>query len=264
VDVAPPFRQATRTRRSASGPGDRVASGRDITIYFREDCRPLRDSLQLEMVVAQYCLRMRDVTTTGGVPVGEAVGLRVVAELEHMGDALSHAILRGLAHIGVGLIGERSSEAVARLSEKVLGLPKQFADVGNARPVRTWRGDNAEVAGEYILFARFEHPRGPEHAIALYVEPRGGDVVKHIGLVDGGCEDGMADSLRPNAPEPLEIPSGGALMNDVLERTYDRHATRTDDFRVLIAAARARSIMRDTSARRRVAGSTSSDREPLS
>ena len=62
-----------------------------MAIYFREDCRTLRDSLQLEMVVAQYCLQIRDVRTTAGVPVGDAVGVGVVAELEGHGDPLSHA-----------------------------------------------------------------------------------------------------------------------------------------------------------------------------
>lgn len=66
LDWRAPIRKASPTRKSASGPGDRVASARDVAIYFREDCRTLCDSLQLEMVVAQYCLRIRDVVTTAG------------------------------------------------------------------------------------------------------------------------------------------------------------------------------------------------------
>jgi hypothetical protein len=71
-----------------------------VAIYFREDCRTLRDSLQLEMVVAQYCLRIRDLLTTARMPVGDVVGAGVVAELEREADPLSHAILRGVAHVG--------------------------------------------------------------------------------------------------------------------------------------------------------------------
>src|SRR5204863_1848057 len=90
-----PIRKALPTRESASGPSDRIASSRDVAIYFREDCRTLQDSLQLEMVVAQYLLRIRDVRSSAGVPVGDAVGAGIVAELEGHGDPLSHAILRG-------------------------------------------------------------------------------------------------------------------------------------------------------------------------
>jgi hypothetical protein len=197
------------------------------------------------------------------VPVGDAVALRVIAELEHMGDALSHAILRGLAYMAPGLVGERSSEALARLSEKMPGIPQQFADVGKASLVRAWCGNNAEIAGEYILFARFEYPRSPEHGIALYVEQRNGDAVKHLGLVDAASEDDFADSLHPSAPESLDITSAGVLIGDALERTYGPEATETDDFRALIAAARRRSIARHTFAKERASGSTSNERELL-
>ena len=67
-----PIRQAAATKPSASGPGDRIADSGDIAIYLREDCRPLADSLQLEMVVAQYDLRLRDVESPQGIPVGDA------------------------------------------------------------------------------------------------------------------------------------------------------------------------------------------------
>src|SRR4051794_25145335 len=96
-----PIRKATPTRQSSSGP-DHIASTRDVAIYFREDCRTLRDSLQLEMVAAQYLIRMRDVQTSQGVPVGDAATAGVLAELEGHGDPLSHAILRGLAYLGAG------------------------------------------------------------------------------------------------------------------------------------------------------------------
>src|SRR4051794_856821 len=53
ADRRAPFRKATPTRQSAAGPGDRIANATAVAGYFREDCRPLSDSLQLEMVVAQ-------------------------------------------------------------------------------------------------------------------------------------------------------------------------------------------------------------------
>src|SRR4051794_35982424 len=105
------IRKAKPTRESASGPADRICSAHDIAIFFREDSRTLRDSLQLEMVVAQYDLRMRGVLTPEGVPVGDATGAAVIAHLEEHADPLSHAILRGLAHVGTGEVAKRSAHA---------------------------------------------------------------------------------------------------------------------------------------------------------
>jgi hypothetical protein len=214
-----------------------------VAIYFREDCRTLGDSLQLEMVVAQYCLQMRDVVTTGGVPVGEAVGIGVVAELEGHGDALSHAILRGLAHIAHGHIATRASEAAARLRDRIVGLPSEFADVGRAQAVGAWRTDEGAFDGEFVFFADFEHPRGRGHAIALFVEPRGGGTVKHIGLLGPTSELDQPGPFHPNAMETLAIPAAGELMREVLERSYGPSASDTDDYRVLIALARARAVV---------------------
>src|SRR4051794_28028318 len=158
---------------------ERIASASEVAGFFREDCRTLRDSLQLEMVVAQYLLRMRDVLTPQGMPVGDAVSAGVTAELEGHGDPLSHAILRGLAYLGTGETAKRSGEAVARLSERGVGLLHKFADVGQARPLGGWRATEGGRAGEYALFVDFEHPLGPGHALALFVEPRRGGVMKH-------------------------------------------------------------------------------------
>src|SRR4051794_1813225 len=127
---------------------DRIASAREVAGYFREDCRTLRDSLQLEMVVAQYHLRMRDALTSQRIPVGDAVSAGVVAELERHGDPLSHAILRGLGYIATGPTAQRSSEAVARLAERGVGLPRDFADVTEARPVAAWRAIDGGHTGE--------------------------------------------------------------------------------------------------------------------
>lgn len=235
-----PFEPAP-TRQSASGPKDRIASSRDIAIYFREDCRGLRDSLQLEMVVAQYYLRIAGVQTTDGVPAGNAVGPSVVAELEHEGDELSHAILRGLAHLGAGAMAKRSVVAARHLVERGIGLPQQFADVGEARATGAWRYAG-EVDAECVLLAEFEHPSGPRHAVAMYVEPRGLGIVKHLGLIGPVTEFDPDDPFHPSALEELDIPAAGALMRDVLERGRERPVVR-DDFRALIAAARARSML---------------------
>jgi hypothetical protein len=227
---------------SASGPVDRRASTRDVAIYFREDCRTLRDSLQLEMVVAQYCLRMRDVVTAAGVGVGDLLGVAVVGELEHEGDPLSHAILRGLAHLGIGETAKQSAHAASRLAEREVGLPEQFADVGKARARGAYR-TSTEPTGEYVLFADLEHPSGRGHSVALFVEPRGGGVVKHIGLL-GPMSDLEPDApFHPQALETVDDASAGTLMSEVLERAHGPQAAETDDFRVLIAAARARSMV---------------------
>jgi hypothetical protein len=245
TDRLAPFRKAQRTRQSASGPGDRIASTRDVAIYFREDCRTLDDALQLEMVVAQYCLQIRDVVTRAGMPVGDAVGVGVVAELEGHGDSLSHAILRGLGHLGVGEIADRAGEAAARLGDRVTGLPQQFADVGKATALGAWRTSAGAFEGEYALLAQFEHPRGRGHALALYVEPRHGGVVKHIGLLGAMPDVDPGDLFHPSAMESLSASQAGELIRDVLERSYGPLAAETDDFRVLVAGARARSMMLD-------------------
>ena len=241
-DRCAPIEKASPTRWSASGPGDRIASARDVAIYFREDCRTLRDSLQLEMVVAQYYLRIRDVRTTGGVPVGDVVGGSVVAELEREADSLSHAILRGLAHLGAGEAAKRSAEAVTRLTEQAIGLPQQFADVCKASALGAWRTRASGLDSEYALFADFEHPHGPRHAIALFVEPRGRGIVKHIGLLGAMSELDPGEPFHPKALEPVAISHAAVLIRDLLEHSYGPLAADTDDFRVLIASARARTL----------------------
>src|SRR4051794_198176 len=110
----PQVLHARPTRQSASGPGDRVASPRDVARFFRDDCRTLHDSLQLEMVVAQYILRMCEVETPEGVPIGDATCAGVIADLERHGDPLSHSILRALAYLGSGDVATRAADAAAR------------------------------------------------------------------------------------------------------------------------------------------------------
>jgi hypothetical protein len=242
-DRRAPIRKATATKMSASGPEDRIASSRDIAIYFREDCRTLRDSLQLEMVVAQYWLRIRDVRSSTGVPVGDAAGAGIVAELEGAGDPLSRAILLGLADLGVGDTARRSGEAAARLAERGVGLPPEFEDLGEVRALHAWRATAGGRRGEYVLFAELEHPRGARHTLALFVEPRGGGSVKHIGLLTAMRELDPGGPFDPERMERLAIPEAGGLMREVLERSYGRDLAGSDDHRVPIAAARARAMV---------------------
>src|SRR5689334_11177539 len=128
-------------------------NAREVATCFREDCRTLRDSLQLEMVAAQYCLRMRDAVSQEDVPVGDAVSAGVVSALEHDGDPLAHAVLRALAHVGTGEAARRSAHAVARLAASGIGLPDPFGDVGEARAAGAWRATEGGLRGEYALFA---------------------------------------------------------------------------------------------------------------
>jgi hypothetical protein len=237
-----PIRPARATRKSASGPGGRVANSRDVGIYFREDCRPLDDSLQLEMVVAQYLLQIRDVRTTAGLPIGEVVGAGVVAELEGHRDELSHAILRGIAHVAPGRMGERAADAAAHLAGREIGLPAKFEDVGLAKAVGAWRATEGAHPGEYVLFAEFEHPAGRRHTIAVFVEPRRGGRVKHLGLMDAMSAIAPDGPFDPARMESLDLATAGGLLRDVVDRTYGPSLAETDDFRVLIAAARARSM----------------------
>jgi hypothetical protein len=232
-----PFTSAP-TKPSASGPGDRIASSGDVAIYFREDCRTLADSLQLEMVVAQYDLRLRDTATAQGIPVGDAISAGVIAELEGHCDELSHAILRGLAALGTGERGPRSAAAAERLAERGVGLPETFADVAAAEPTGAWRDTDKACPGEYVLFVDFEHPQGRQHAVAVFVEPRG--TVKHIGLMHPASEFEPDAPFHPSRLESLPTAKAVGILGDALRRTFGDDLEDTDDFRVLVAAARAR------------------------
>jgi hypothetical protein len=223
-------------------PAQRIASARDVAGYFRDDCRTLRDSLQLEMVVAQYLLQMRDVRSPQGVPVGDATSAAVIDRLERHGDRLSHAILRGLAHLATGDAATRSADAVARLGERDVGLPRKFADVGEARATGAWRNTKGAHPGEFVLFLDFEHPQGRGHSLGLFVEPRHGGVVKHIGLMSPMSELDSDHGVHPSELEAIEIPEAATLLRELLDRSYGPCLRGTDDYRVLIAAARARAM----------------------
>jgi hypothetical protein len=217
--------------------GDRIASASEVANFFRDDCRTLRDSLQLEMVAAQYDVRMRDVFSPEGVPVGDAASAGAIAKLERHGDPLSHAILRALAYLGTGERARRAADAAARLHAQRVGLPPKFADVGAARAVGAWRDTEGAFEGEYSLFVDYEYPQGTRHALLLFVEPRHGGVIKHIGLTQP-----MSELSYPNELEELEIAEAADLLGKVLERTYPRGLDFTDDYRVLMAVARARAM----------------------
>ena len=239
ADRQSPIRKADASRQGAAGPDDRAASVGDVATFLREDCRALRDSLQLEMVVAQYYLHMRDSRTPEGVRVGDAISAGVVAELERNGDPLSHAVLRGIAHLGNGETAKASAHAVARLAGDGVELPPAFADVGEALPVGAWRDTAGGRDGEYALFAEFEHPRGSSHSLALFVEPRRGGVIKHIGLLNAISELDRDDPFHPSGLDDVEIADAGALLRDLIDRSFGRGLAGVDDYRVLLAAARA-------------------------
>jgi hypothetical protein len=221
-----------------------IASAREVATYFREDCRALRDSLQLEMVVAEYHVRMQGVLTPERVPVGDAASAGVIAELERHGDPLSHAILRGLDYLGTGETARRSAAAVARLAERRVELPREFADVADPRPLGAWRATGGGYEGEYALFVDFEHRLGARHSLALFVEPRGGGVLKHIGLMKPMSDLDPGDPFHPSALDTLEIAAAGARLREVIDRSLGSCLAEVDDYRVLIAAARARSMER--------------------
>jgi hypothetical protein len=237
-----PIRPAAATKPSASGPGDRIAGSGDIAIYFREDCRTLADSLQLEMVAAQYDLRLRETETPEGIPVGDAVSAGVIVQLEGHGDELSHAVLRALAHVGTGERAERSAQAAERLADRGVELPDTFADVGQARATAAWRDRRKAHPGEYALFVDFEHPRGRQHSVAVFVEPRG--TVKHLGLMPPINDIDPSAQFHPRRMESLPVATATEILGEALARTYGDSFEDTDDFRVLLAAARTRVIER--------------------
>src|SRR3989442_12051360 len=63
------IRKAHPTRTSASGPGERVASTRDVAIYFREDCRDRKstrlNSSHVRISYAGFCLKKKKAPLTG-------------------------------------------------------------------------------------------------------------------------------------------------------------------------------------------------------
>src|SRR5690242_9573296 len=213
----------------------RISQAGEVAGFFRKDCKPLRDSLQLEMVAAQYQLQMDGTCSPEGIPVGEAVCAGVVAELEAHGDVLSHAILKALAYLGTGDTARRSADAVARLGESEVGVPPKFADVAHARAGGAWRDTHGGYDGEYCLFFDFVYPQGTGHALALFVEPRHGGTIKHIGLLQP-----MHEIEYPGFMQELEVPAAGALLKQLLDRSYGPSLETCDDYRGLIAAARAR------------------------
>jgi hypothetical protein len=234
---APYARMSEQQQVLDADPDAPIRNATQVAGYFRDDCRTLCDSLQLEMVVAQYHLQLRDVNSPEGIHVGEAISAAVVAELERHDDPLSHAILRGLEHLGTGDTAQRSADAVARLSERGVAVEEKFADVGQARATGAWRDSSGGWEDEYSLFVDFEHPLGRRHALALFVEPRHGGVIKHIGLIDP-----MSELDYPGEPESLDIPVAGTLLRKVLDGSFPRWPDFVDDYRVLIAAARARAM----------------------
>lgn len=213
--------------------GDPVANSREISGFLRKDCRVLRDSLQLEMAVAQYELRLREVRTPEGIPIADAASAGVIADLERHADPLSHAILRAFAYLGGEETAQRSADAVARLAERGVGLTKKFGDVGAAAAVGAWRDTRGAHPGEYALFIDFEHPLGARHCLALFVEPGGS--VKHLGLIQPMSQLGL-DGL-----EVLEIAEASELLQQALARSVGAPHI-TGDFRALIAGARSRAM----------------------
>jgi hypothetical protein len=54
-----PTRRTGPERMSSSGPDDRVASSGDVAIFFREDCRTLRDFKKWLVATAERLERRR-------------------------------------------------------------------------------------------------------------------------------------------------------------------------------------------------------------
>jgi hypothetical protein len=50
------------------------------------------------------------------------------------------------------------------------------------------------------------------------------------------------DPFHPSAMDSIEVAAAGALLREVLDRSFGAFRSDIDDFRVLIAAARARSM----------------------
>lgn len=213
-----------------------LAATRELAHCFLDDCRGATDALELELIVAQYLPRFNGGLELHGMEALEAL----LGELERRGDRISHAALRALWYLGTGDLQRLSADAAARLGERGVGLPLRLADVGLVRPTGAWRATRGGHRGEYVLFVEFEHPRGPTHSLAVFVEPRRGGVVKHLALLQPMNDLGDDNPFRPEVLENLELDVAGPLLRDVLVRTFGRGTAGTDDYRVLVAAARVR------------------------
>jgi hypothetical protein len=108
--------------------------------------------------------------------------------------------------------------------------------------VGAWRNTQGGHPGEFTLFVDFKHPQGRGHSLGLFVEPRHGGVVKHIGLMSPMSELDSDHGVDPSELETIELPEAGALLHKLLDRSYGPCLRGTDDYRVLIAAARARAM----------------------
>ena len=217
-------------------PGRVLAATRELAHCFIDDCRGAADALELELIVAQYLPRFNGGLELHGTGALEAL----LGELERRGDHVSHAALRALWYLGTGELQRLSADAAARLGERGVGLPLRLADVGLVRPTGAWRAPRGGNRGEYALFVEFEHPRAPTHSLAVLVDPRRGGLVKHLALLRPMDDLGDDGPFRPEALEKLDLGVARELMRDLLVRTFGRGTAGTDDYSVLIAAARAR------------------------
>jgi hypothetical protein len=235
-----PGRSAKRHHPGPDGPVP-VANAAEIAEFLRDDTRPLGRTIQLELVVAQYLIRLRDAVTPDAVPIGPAPLLGLIEELDRAGDGLSRAILETVAELTDGEPASKSREAAGRLAARGLQYPARFRAVGSARALEAWA---IREAGEACLAIEFEHADGARHAVmAFVVDPSRGGYAKHVAITASMWD---LDDDAPFHPSRLEAAPVDLVARelraalDAADPASGRPASQGDDFRALIAAGRVR------------------------
>jgi hypothetical protein len=221
-----------------------VANASEIAEFLREDTRLLQRTMQLDLVVAQYLIRVRDAVTAEAVPVGPAPLLGLIEGLERAGDGLSRAILATIAELAVGEPAAKSREAAERLAARGLQPPGRFRAVGSAQALDAWV---LRDAGESCLAIEFEHAGGARHAVLAFVvdQSRGG-YAKHVAITGSMWDLDDEAPFHPGRIESSPVESIALEMSaalDAVDPATGRPASQGGDFRALIAAARARAAI---------------------
>jgi hypothetical protein len=84
-----PGREAMRSKPGLDGGPVPVANATEVAGFLREDTHLLHRTMQLDLVVAQYLVRLRDAVTAKGVPLGGVPLLELIVDLEEYADGLS-------------------------------------------------------------------------------------------------------------------------------------------------------------------------------
>jgi hypothetical protein len=232
---------ARAARRHADGPDGPVpvACATEIAAFLRDDTRQLGRTMQLELVVAQYLVRLRDAVTPAGEPLGPRPVLPLVEDIEAYGDGLSRAILATIADLADGDVAVAAADGAARLAERGLQYPARFRAVGSARALEAW---TLRDGGESCLTIEFEHADRARHSVMAFVAPEGH--AKHVAFAGSAWDIDPEAPFHPDRLTPTPTRLAARAMATALsgaDPATGRPASESLGFWALIAQARVRS-----------------------